>query len=297
MARLVVELAAEIQLAARPMNWTVGRAKYAKSDAWGNVDGVAGDWPVLCVIKPTCYAGLITEIPDDPPPGYETLTNKLVEVLICDVPPGSQRPDEHPIDGWKMRDAFLRLKFTPDSLCDFLNQWGNWNSECDPRLRKGKWRPQVVHPSSIWHDHDKRGHGPQGYWSDTPAKSVGELAHIEELPWTCVQDIIRWGLRAKSADWFNSGYPSLMPSLPRSTYPYFSLEFSGGLDILYATITLDHIRNIKHRFCCRPDCRMPFPVQSQHKRQFCSQYCGHLESLRKQRRKAKQEKKHATRKG
>jgi hypothetical protein len=61
-------------------------------------------------------------------------------------------------------------------------------------------------------------------------------------------------------------------------------------EILLATVYADLIQGYRFKFCKRKDCRMPFAVTSGHKRSYCSQYCGHLESLRKSRRK---ETKHA----
>ena len=40
----------------------------------------------------------------------------------------------------------------------------------------------------------------------------------------------------------------------------------------------------KTKVCARPDCGKEFPVTSKHKRRYCTQYCGHLESIRRNRK-------------
>jgi len=58
---------------------------------------------------------------------------------------------------------------------------------------------------------------------------------------------------------------------------------------ILATILVDRLRGASFRFCARHDCRKPFEVKSKHERKYCSQYCGHLESLRRMRERQKRE--------
>jgi hypothetical protein len=57
--------------------------------------------------------------------------------------------------------------------------------------------------------------------------------------------------------------------------------------MLLTTVYVDVIRGLRFKYCQRSDCGAPFAVTSEHERKFCTQYCGHLESIRKKRREAR----------
>lgn len=57
-------------------------------------------------------------------------------------------------------------------------------------------------------------------------------------------------------------------------------------EAIYTSVTLDFLRGFHFEACARHDCGLPFLVDDKRK-QFCSQYCGHLVSLRRTREKAK----------
>jgi hypothetical protein len=59
------------------------------------------------------------------------------------------------------------------------------------------------------------------------------------------------------------------------------------MDALLLTVVTDDIRNAKIRKCARPDCGIPFAVSTGHEKKFHCWDCGHIESVRRQRRKAK----------
>lgn len=70
-----------------------------------------------------------------------------------------------------------------------------------------------------------------------------------------------------------------------SSTPAGVLTIIGARRMLMATVYADLIRGMKFKCCKRGDCGRPFAVESKHKRKFCCQYCAHLESVRKGRRK------------
>jgi hypothetical protein len=57
-------------------------------------------------------------------------------------------------------------------------------------------------------------------------------------------------------------------------------------EMLQTTISVDITRGFSFQTCQREDCTLDkyFSVETGHKRKYCSQYCGHLESMRKNRR-------------
>lgn len=55
------------------------------------------------------------------------------------------------------------------------------------------------------------------------------------------------------------------------------------LEAIMATVLTDHLHGVRYAICGREDCAKLFKVQSQRARMFCTQYCGHLVSLRRRR--------------
>ena len=56
-------------------------------------------------------------------------------------------------------------------------------------------------------------------------------------------------------------------------------------EAIVATVLIDHLQRHTFKRCAREDCGEIFQLTSRHGQKYCQQYCGHLESLRKQRRK------------
>lgn len=72
------------------------------------------------------------------------------------------------------------------------------------------------------------------------------------------------------------------------TGPRAVLTTTTFVESLLLTLAIDKVQDAKVRKCTRPDCGVPFSATGGHKRKYCSWYCGHIESVRKSRRKAKQ---------
>lgn len=68
-----------------------------------------------------------------------------------------------------------------------------------------------------------------------------------------------------------------------------AVTITNARHMLFATVLADVARGIRFKTCKRKDCRKPFPIESEHKRDYCKPYCGHLVSLRKKREDAKKE--------
>ena len=60
-----------------------------------------------------------------------------------------------------------------------------------------------------------------------------------------------------------------------------AVTITNARHMLFATVLADVARGIRFKTCKRKDCRKPFPIESEHKRDYCKPYCGHLVSLRK----------------
>jgi hypothetical protein len=188
------------------------------------------------------------------------------------------------LDGWECRDEFFRLPQTEEALLAFLNKTGLWwsgndafRTPQDPLYTvEGRMacEPNLLNPSveHIWNFRE-------------------ELKEAIKAPETF---IARYGATLDRFDQDENRAATLRKfevrfefsrDVPKAIVPAITCE-----EILLATVYADLIQGYRFKFCKRKDCRLPFAVTSGHKRSYCSQYCGHLESLRKKRRK---ETKHA----
>jgi hypothetical protein len=119
-----------------------------------------------------------------------------------------------------------------------------------------------------------------GRW--LPLRAYVDLTEICQL-----QRRVREALTSSPKKWFASGYAS--PPMARSgstEFPYFRILTDSVQAAIRMTTTIDLLRELKFKTCARPDCRVPFPVESKHERRYCTQYCAHLESVRRQRKAA-----------
>jgi hypothetical protein len=62
------------------------------------------------------------------------------------------------------------------------------------------------------------------------------------------------------------------------------------LDALLLTLSVDELQGAKVRKCARADCGVSFSITGGHKRKYCTWYCGHIESVRRSRRKMQKRK-------
>jgi hypothetical protein len=98
-----------------------------------------------------------------------------------------------------------------------------------------------------------------------------------------LQGAVRVALSASPDKWWTSHY----------AYPLIKHSGSSGfLGILTdsceaairMTTTFDLLRKLQFKTCARGDCAIPFSITSNHTRHYCSQYCAHLESVRRTRK-------------
>src|SRR5439155_13433352 len=135
----ILEMPTQIELNRRPLIWSGALAEYI-----GWVDEFYfRPVAVLRVIEPADYAGLTqkvisdalpehirTKVPLEGPP--RRFSDKLhkerqpikIEILISDMPPGTggihdPEPQLQKVDGWQIRDDFIRLKLSTASLLEF----------------------------------------------------------------------------------------------------------------------------------------------------------------------------------
>jgi hypothetical protein len=121
-----------------------------------------------------------------------------------------------------------------------------------------------------------------GRWRDL--RGVADLAEIIDL-----QRAVREALISPPERWLAS--PRAFPTMKRARsaeFPYFVIMTDACEVAIRMATTFDLLREMQFKTCARHDCGVPFPVTSNHKREYCSQYCGHLESVRRTRKAIRQ---------
>jgi hypothetical protein len=315
MAQQTIRLPAQIDLRLTPQVWTAGIAEYV-----GWVDQrYSGVSPVVRVVEPAHYAKLVqrvnrylpenirTQVPLD---GAKRFSDKLrrakqqraqFEVLISDVPPGNVPPGTKPfdsqnpqkkVDGWQMRKDFLQLEHSSPALVQFLNRYGAWDKDKGPWVVSSRnlfdfemawrpplldeywWQPRILVSDEIWYiDH-----------VSSRSEISGNSVSLPKRTLVAAQSLFRDALTWTPEKWFDLDLSRIEDQeAPRPTFPHFVIEADTCFDVIRTSITIDHLRGTKFRMCARPDCGMPFAIESRHKRAYCCQYCAHLESVRRNR--------------
>ena len=180
------------------------------------------------------------------------------------------------LDGWHLRDEFFGLPENDiEALTRFLNKVGVWSSETGASLDWSRY-PLHVHPHDVWRFRE-------------------ELKDALLYPKAFASSVTPRLTKARTL-------LDLMTPHPANNFPLSfeltdvaagAVTLTNARHMLFATVLADVARGIRFKTCKRKDCRKPFPIESEHKREYCGQYCGHLQSVRRKRREARAAKKKA----
>jgi hypothetical protein len=165
-------------------------------------------------------------------------------ILLC-IPYGE--PKALKMDPWHIREDLLSLKRSTEDLLTFLNRYGAWAGAFLEHQHE-PLHPQTWTESEIW----------------------------------ATQDRVKNALQKGAKEWFKSGWTTL-ELRTRPDFPHFFQEFDSVSEALSTSISIDFLRGVRFRICPRIDCGSPFPADRKGKR-YCSQYCAHLVSVRRNRR-------------
>jgi hypothetical protein len=120
-----------------------------------------------------------------------------------------------------------------------------------------------------------------GRWSSV--RDYVDMADVFSL-----QQAVRLALSSRTDVWFRSPHASPPALNSRSQeFPYFAILTDSCEAAICTTTTMDLLRQLKFRDCARHDCGKPFLVTRQDK-DYCCQYCAHLESVRRARKSTTQ---------
>jgi hypothetical protein len=192
--------------------------------------------------------------PHETPETVPDIAGRDFEILACRLPRvdglgASLQPVESLMDAWAMREEFFALKDEVYDTLLFLNRWGLW---------KLQW---LLKPETLW-----------------------------PLPFVIVSPYRLWSQRdafmkaaaGSSRAWLSTATPLQLEQVEKR--PYFMIERSYCEDAIKATLTIDHLANVKFGICKRHDCRKLFKRTTAQKRLYCTPHCAHLANVRKLRK-------------
>jgi hypothetical protein len=140
-----------------------------------------------------------------------------------------------------MRREFFELEQNNSKLCRFLNRWGFWDYGRDYQAGMGLRHAYpfvLAFPHLIW----------------------GQREHF------------RKGLVGTPRKWLSTANPLGFTAI--DTPPYFLVERFSCEDAIKATVTIQHLANVRFGICKRDDCRKLFERTTKEKRLYCSPECA-----------------------
>jgi hypothetical protein len=173
---------------------------------------------------------------------------------------------ESELDAWECREEFFGMAENDNAaLLRFLTKVGAWNYREEGELL-GHWSSEVMQ------------HYSQGNPIPVDVRGLWKF-----------RDSLRHALVDK---W-----------LPQTSGIEFALGFDltgaaagvvtikDAYHLLLATVFVDVAKKIRFKICQREDCGKTFPLQSKHKRKFCSWDCAHITTVRRNRHRVRGKKK------
>jgi hypothetical protein len=173
-------------------------------------------------------------------------------------------------DAWEKRDEFFRLKRgNTQALLAFLRSVGFFA------------RPEMLGAGS------RTGKttiviGGEGLHSDVPFVSKISEKDIWEVRRLIIGSL---GALGQHTGQYHDFQVRMVPT--SNGAQRLVLTTTTFLEALLLTLSVDQLKGARKQKCARPDCGIQFSITSRHKRKYCQWECGHIESVRKQRRKAK----------
>jgi hypothetical protein len=209
--------------------------------------------------------------------------------MFCGQPAFAHETKLSKLDAWDCRSELFRLREgDTEGLGRFLEKVGVYVHDEVPGFapREELW----VYPEEVW---DFRETLKSGLLPAYRRNVTAQLAPKLPIPSTILEATLRQHV-------VTLGEPpnamTFLQGAPRIEFPlHFELaDVAAGVitmtnarKMLLMSVFVDIVRGLRFKVCKRTDCNKQqiFPLESGHKREFCSQYCGHLWNLRRKRRK------------
>lgn len=167
------------------------------------------------------------------------------------------------LDGWECRDEFFGLPENDVArLAAFLDKVGVWSSDPERMERY----PLHAHVDDVWRFRAELRDAlldQKHFIASVTPKVPNPKTELDLMqPHPANRFLLRFELSEVAAG---------------------VVTITNARHMLFATVMADIASGIRFKTCKRKDCGKPFPLESEHKRKFCSQYCGHLVSQRQKR--------------
>ena len=223
---------------------------------------VPGDEDFRFALDPKCLPAFVRDAEFEQAPDLPDL-GKLCKGHTIDLLSGfPSEGSKRRVDPWDMRSEFLKLPRQAGALTNFLTKWGSWG------------------PSAILHMEFL---GEAEVMFEMSPQRMGRVCVIPSDVWD-YQELCSRAVMDPPHIWLGSSHGMLPSAFPRREYPHLLLTATGCAHAIQTTITFDLLRKVKFAVCKRKDCGTRFPLETRHKRKYCSWYCGHIESVRKGRK-------------
>ena len=191
------------------------------------------------------------------------------DLLKVEILPGPART----FDPWEKRNEFFRL-VTGDTedLLTFLSGVGLFERPGFEHLTFNEERAFESVPCT------------------TVSGDAGKTHQVTYLPTTSEGRI--WALRGllentlRKPEGWTGKYADFQVRIIRSKgEARVIITTTTFLESLLLTLCVDQVQGAKVRKCARPDCGIPFSTTGGHKKKYCTWYCGHIESVRRSRKR------------
>jgi len=192
--------------------------------------------------------------------------------------PVTVKPDArafHEMDGCQCLSDFLALRDgDTEALQKFLTKVGAYDISAEADFSPWSQREMRVNLKHIWSFRDVLEHVMiQG---DIQDNFLSQIAPAIEAPKSYL-DL-----------WKPHPGNKFVLRFELSKTKSFSVTVTNAFHMLLAQALTDIASHVRYKRCKRRDCNRLkiFRVESAHDRDYCGQYCGHIESVRRNRRKA-----------
>jgi len=221
---------------------------------------------------------------NDPKPRRKTET---VSIAVPSFSPDVKEPNLVEVDGWELRNHFLQISQTEESALKFLHDAGVWDINVaepvfdvhDAGVLSGAFGARII----------------QGWAVPVPLSEIWEVQRIyRELLGDPGQLRQKFGPRppvnAPISDrekfaWITSDENTLPVHIEwRRGRATAIAEAISWHEMMTTTTQIDLLLGARFRYCRRPDCNIPFPVVTKHRKIYCSWYCAHIEAVRRTRK-------------
>jgi hypothetical protein len=195
------------------------------------------------------------------------------------------------IDPWLIRSEFMALR-DEQSLIAFLNQTGRWEDESVEEIEIAEfWGWQQILKEMLL--------GPKGYQELrirvehidlTDSRRSWDSLDLAEpfVSMTRTSAMTTWD-RVLSVLARKFEFPRIdVRPLGIANSHFVVAKTQATLDAILLSVHLDRIQGARFKICARLDCQKIFKVKTDHQRRYCTMYCAHIESVRRNRKKNKQ---------